>query len=198
MLFKFVTCVQFLDIYSALEPRSSLPSFVRHRASASHSAGPKAKRGKQEAVKTWDKNIVCLPREFVSSDTNAIPIPRSKKRHLLGQYGLIGKVHLKSSMSEEDIMGEVRSTFAKPMGDNPLFPFRFLQGTGGGSKTLTIPPVSQSFHWTAAQVAGLGQAQIYILAEARLNIPVRLYCICVSLSSSHVKMLRFNNTCIGT
>ena len=89
-------------------------------------------------------------------------------------------------MSEDDIMAEVRSTFAKPMGDDPMFPFRFLQSTGGGSKTLTIPAVSKNFQWTAAQVASLGQAQIYILANAGLNIPVRLCFLFFSKNKLHV------------
>ena len=42
-------------------------------------------------------------------------------------------------MTEEDVLGEIRSTFQVAMGIDNSFPFRFLQIAGGGSKSLTIP-----------------------------------------------------------
>ena len=75
-------------------------------------------------------------------------------------------------MSEEDVRNEVRSVFQGPMGGQPNFPFAFLQPTGYGSKSLTIPAVSASFEWSAQQVAKLGgnKGTIYIVAEEKLNV----------------------------
>lgn len=101
-----------------------------------------------------------------------ISYPRGKFRTDLGSLGLIGKVHLTSMMSEEDVRNEVRSVFRDPMEGKPNFPSIFLQLTGCGSKSLTIPTVSVSFGWTAQQVAKLGgnKGTIYILAEEKLNV----------------------------
>ena len=70
------------------------------------------------------------------------------------------------------IKNEVRSVFRDPMEGKPNFPSIFLQLTGCGSKSLTIPTVSVSFGWTAQQVAKLGgnKGTIYILAEEKLNV----------------------------
>jgi hypothetical protein len=46
--------------------------------------------------------------------------------------GLIGKLHLTSDMSVDMVQSEVRSVFKEAMGNNPTFPFTFLQSTGGG------------------------------------------------------------------
>lgn len=75
-----------------------------------------------------------------------------------------------SSMSVEDVCDEVRSVFKVAMDDKKDFPFVFLQPTGAGSKTLTVPSVSSSFSWTASQVAKLGHNKqaIYILANDKL------------------------------
>ena len=56
------------------------------------------------------------------------------------------------------------------------FPFKLLQPTGEGSRSLAIPPVS---HWTAQQVAKLGVSRgcIYILAEAELRLPELEVCM---------------------
>ena len=51
------------------------------------------------------------------------------------------------------------------------FPFKYLQATGDGVRSLSIPSVSASFEWTAQQVAKLGNQRnhIYILAEKDLK-----------------------------
>lgn len=102
-----------------------------------------------------------------------IPFPRGKSRVSLARNGLVGKLHISSDMSENDVLCEVRSVFKDPMDNNPNFPFQLLQPTGEGSRSLAIPPVSDTFQWTAQQVARLGGSRgcIYILAEADLNIP---------------------------
>ena len=95
------------------------------------------------------------------------PFPRGKHRANFGLLGLIGKMHLTSLMSVAEVEDEVRSVFKKPMANRKDSPFFFLQPTGCGSRSLTLPAVSESFSWTAQQVAKLGGAKqcIYILAN---------------------------------
>ena len=74
---------------------------------------------------------------------------------------LIGKFHISSEMSESDVFGEIRSVFKDAMQCDPTFPFKLLRSTGEGSRSLAIPPVSDTFHWTAQQVAKLGGMYLY-------------------------------------
>ena len=78
-----------------------------------------------------------------------------------------------SNMDEHEVEEEVRSVFRGPMGFRDDFPFEFLQPTGVGTKTLTIPAKSSSFFWTAQQVSKLGgyKQSIYILAKDSLTLP---------------------------
>ena len=114
---------------------------------------------------------MCLPksRQNVSKWGN-IKYPRGKYRSLLASSGLIGKLYLTSVMTEIDVQNEIRSIFKGPMEDNPNFPFLYLQPTGGGSRSLTIPSQSLFFKWIPQQVARLsGQTGvIYILAQSDL------------------------------
>ena len=84
-----------------------------------------------------------------------IPFPRGKYRANLACDGLVGKVHISSDMSEMEVLSEVRSFFKTAMENDPNFLFKFLQPTGEGSRSLAIPPVSDTFQWTAQQVARL-------------------------------------------
>ena len=90
--------------------------------------------------------------------------------------GLIGKLHLSTEMSVEEVQREIRSVFCRAMDNRDDFPFVFLQPTGVGSRSLTIPAVSASFMWTAQQVARL-KTPIYILAQDELVVTdsCRLY-----------------------
>ena len=67
---------------------------------------------------------------------------------------------------------EVRSVFVKAMGGKHDFPFLFLQPTGSGSRSLSMPAISTSFQWTSQQVAKLGanKQTIYILATDELEL----------------------------
>lgn len=116
---------------------------------------------------------MCLPnsREIFSKGGGAIKFPRGKYRSLLASLGLIGKLHLTSEMTEEDVANEIRLIFKGPMKEDPNFPFVYLQSTGRGSRSLTIPSQSLSFNWVPQQVARLsGQSGvIYILAQAELS-----------------------------
>ena len=143
----------------------ALPSIFRQRQRA---ASNKSKRPK--VVQTWDRDIVCLPECLCIR--GSIKYPRGKYRARLGNLGLIGKIHLTSDMTVEEVAGEVRSVFKKPMFERADFPFQYLQPMGTGSRCLTIPAVSSSFAWTAKQVARLGTSTgtIYILAKADLEL----------------------------
>ena len=54
-----------------------------------------------------------------------------------------------------------------------IFPFMYLQPTGGGNRSLTIPSVSSSYEWTLQQVAKLANARgaIYIMALQNMDLP---------------------------
>lgn len=117
-------------------------------------------------MKTWDRDILCIPNRGRNSG-GGISFPRGRYRAYLARSGLIGKLHLTSEMTDEDVEDEIRTIFRGPMQNNPSFPFLYLQSTGGGSKTLTIPSQSASFKWTPQQVARLScqSGTIYILAQ---------------------------------
>ena len=126
---------------------------------------------KPKNVQSWDRDIICLPQECYNS--HHVNYPRGKYRARLGSNGLVGKIHLTSDMTVQDVEREVRSVFHGPMRDREDFPFVFLQPTGAGSRSLTIPSVSTSFSWTAQQVARLSgtKGSIYILAKDDLSYP---------------------------
>ena len=129
-----------------------------------------AKVKKQKTITTWDRDIICQPKDSLQED-NFISYPRGKFRARLGREGL-GKVHLTSSITVEEVGAEIRSAFQFAMGGYHSFPFKYLQATGGGVRALSIPTVSSSFQWTAQQVAKLGNQRhtIYILAENDLKL----------------------------
>ena len=149
-------------------PKHILPSYLKRRASGSRATKSK----KPKTVTTWDRDIICLPKESKKGE-NCIPYPRGKYRARLGREGLVGKVHLTSEMSVDEVRAEIRSFFERAMGSNQSFPFTYLQATGGGSRSLSIPSVSASFQWTANQVAKLGNQRntIYIIADEDLSLP---------------------------
>lgn len=169
---KLCTCVSspFFCSQSQSGRTVSLPSFLRKRQSGSKYMAESAK--KKKLIRCWDRDIICLPKDFGGS---SIPIPRGSRRTGLGECGLIRKVHLTSDMTEEGIKSEIRSVFGRPMKFDPNFPFTVLQSTGAGTKTLTSPAVSVHFQWTAQQVVSLaGQGALYILANKELDLPVSI------------------------
>ena len=98
---------------------------------------------------------MCLPKSYLEllccGDSNIVP---RKKQALFASHGLIGKIHLESDWSEDEVFAEVRSVFHDAMGGDVNFPFMFLLPTGGGLKSLTKPALSSSFKWTPKEVAG--------------------------------------------
>ena len=137
-------------------------------------------------MQCWDRDIICLPQ---APSVTTIPFPRGKYRAKLGQRGLIGKIRLSSTMTVEEVNDEVLSVFHEAMGNRKDFPFSFLQSTGCGSRSLTVPSVSAGFQWTAQQVAKLGGSKqpIYILARDKLTeaCEVRVSCIHMHDIDSH-------------
>ena len=144
-------------MYSSRRPNQILPSYLRRRAAAS--GGTRNKKPK--TVTTWDRDIVCLPK-YLKKGENFIPYPRGKYRARLGRLGLVGKVHLTSAMTVDEVRMEIQSVFERAMGDNQSFPFTYLQATGGGSRSLSIPSVAK---------LGNQRNTIYILAGEELNLP---------------------------
>ena len=145
-----------------------LPSYLKRKRKADGRAAES--RSKQpKSVQVWDRDIVCLPKTELN---NNISYPRGKFRTKLGESGLIGKIRLTSTMTEEEVEEEVRSVFRGPMDGRSDFPFSFLQPTGAGTKTLMLPSISSSFRWTAQQVAKLGgyKQAIYIIAKDNLAL----------------------------
>ena len=138
-----------------------LPSFLKRNQISSR---PK----KAKKISTWNRDIICLPQSRRNSADNSFAYPRGRYRAYLGKLGLIGKLHISSDMNEDDVKGEIRSVFKGPMGNDPNFPFLYLQSAGEGSKTLVMPSVSSTFCWTAQQVARLAgqRSTIYVLAQA--------------------------------
>jgi hypothetical protein len=119
---------------------------------------------------TYDRDILCLPSGM--ADGNTVQIPRAKViRESLARNGLIGKIRLSSSMTEDEIYDEIRCVFSAPMNYQKDFPFKILQPSGGNSKSLIVPSLSPTYQWTASAVAGkLSKMPIYILAEDDLKL----------------------------
>ena len=152
-----------------------LPSILgRRRRSRTNSS-----KSKSSKVVSWDCNIVCLPFSYpkcCGTPTSGIAIPR-KKRSILAAHGLIGKVHLESDWSEDDVFSEIRSVFSEPMGSDTAFPFDILQLTGAGTKSLVIPALSSSFKWTPKEVTGRGDSTVYILCKKNLTNEVAMHVV---------------------
>ena len=130
------------------------------------------------------RDIACLPQSWAQE--SRVPIPRGEKRNMLAESGLIGKVEFDSEMSEDEVCVEIWKVFAVPMQllvhqlapGTQGFPFKYLQRTGAGSRSLCVPSVSPGFVWSGKQVATLAKSSgmIYILAQAPLLMKQVLYC----------------------
>ena len=141
-----------------------LPSFLSNRKTKSSSKVP-------ARLFTYDREIICFPKTFLSNE-GLIKIPRKKStREYLIINQLVGNIRLRSDMSEDDIMTEIRSVFSWAMNEDSLFRFKILQSSGGGSKSLSVRQVSSSYQWTASTVAGKqSKSPIYILAKDDLRL----------------------------
>ena len=89
---------------------------------------------------------MCFPYNYLVG--NSITIGNSSKeiRDFLTRNGLMGKIRLSSSMTEEETMSEIRSVFSVPMKTQSNFAFKVLQPSGGSSKSLSVPALSSSLN----------------------------------------------------
>ena len=117
---------------------------------------------------------MCLPKSYPEACGDNTIVPR-KKQALFASHGLIGKIHLKSDWSEDEVFAEVHSVFHNAMGGDVNFPFTFLPPTGGGLKSLTKRALSSSFKWAPKEVAGRADSTIYILAGKQLKNEVNRF-----------------------
>ena len=123
---------------------------------------------------TYDRDIVCLTKRF-TRENGTIKIPRSSDSlEYLCRHGLKGKIRLESTMSEEEIMDEIRSVFKLPFKDQE-FSFDILQHGGGKFKSLVVPSLSSSFSWTASAVAGSSKSPIYILTRNSIDVSMHAW-----------------------
>ncbi len=123
------------------------------------------------------RDIMLLPSEFKGPNNN-VSIPRCKRRTLLAQAGLVGKIELHSGMEEDDVREEVCEIFAQIMGftqadiqNRRYFQYAYLQRAGAGSRTLCIPSVKSSFKWNGRQVSTLAKSGCIIYLLAQEDIP---------------------------
>ena len=116
-----------------------LPSYLKRKVSG------ESGRKKARVVKTWDRDIFCIPQSLQGAGAGGNIYPQGKYRAQLARSGLLGKLHIISEMTDEEVATEIRSLFKGPMGGDLNFPFQYLQPTGGGSKSLTVPSQSASF-----------------------------------------------------
>ena len=118
--------------------KQCLPSIFFQEAKTAKGKG----KGK---LNVYERDIVCLPHNFVKHG-DIIDIPRKKHiRHYLAVNKLVGKIQLNSNMTESDIFNEIRSVFRVPMGYSEYFRFKILQSSGGDSRSLIIPELSPSY-----------------------------------------------------
>lgn len=87
---------------------SILPSYMCRKGVGGNNVKPK----KPKVVKTWDRDIICIPqsRKNKAEGGNYIH-PRGKYRAHLASSGLIGKLHLTSEMSDDDVVMEICTVF---------------------------------------------------------------------------------------
>ena len=74
------------------------------------------------------------------------------------------------------------------MKDQRDFPYIYLQSTGCGSRSLTIPSLSASFEWTVQQVVKIGgtKGNTYIMAQTELFTPFEVSYMLLSANQSLV------------
>ena len=75
--------------------------------------------------KTYTKDVVCL---MPSDNLLEIPIPRGVKRAHLAEIGLIGKVSINATWTEEEVARELTSVFPTSFNleSGEILPFDYL------------------------------------------------------------------------
>lgn len=117
---------------------------------------------------TYVRDIVLLPVEF-RSENGSICIPQSTRREKLGKVGLVGKVEITSSMTEDEVHSAICEVFAVPMGlmvevikNRTRFQFSYLLRSGCNSRTLHVPTVKDTLQWNRKQVTSLAKSGSFI------------------------------------
>ena len=67
---------------------------------------------------------------------------------------------------------------ASELEQGELFPFKYLQRTGAGSRTLCVPSVAESFDWSGRQVSTLAKSGGIIYIWAEISLVFELYEVC--------------------
>lgn len=66
---------------------------------------------KLKIVKTWDRDILCIPKDMSGVDGGNVSYPRGRYWAYLASNGLVGKLHLTSEMTENDVKVQIWSVF---------------------------------------------------------------------------------------
>ena len=136
--------------------------------------GARSRSKKPQMIVSWDRNIICILKSDQEWRVSKGPLLPSKEvSSKFRCYGSDWEATSHLYNMSDMVQAEVRSVFKQAMNGNPYFPFTFLQSTGGGCKTLTVPCVSSSYEWTAQQISRLasGHSSIYIMALEELTLP---------------------------
>ena len=149
-----------------METTTTVPSILGKRRKRHTSVKP-------SIITAWDRELMCLPKCYMTLfNTNGVlPIP-PKKKDILASLGLVGRLHLESDWSKQEVITEVRSTFVESVSEN--INFKFLQFTGTETKSLVVPKVSAFFKWGPKEVAGRADRPVYLLLQDDLKNEVCL------------------------
>ncbi|KAG7491296.1 hypothetical protein MATL_G00001720 [Megalops atlanticus] len=143
----------------------ALPSIFSGRGSSNSGRRRRTPTGKKRIA---IKDIVCLPKD-TSSTNGRWKVPRGRDREKLSLQGLIGKIHINSAWSPEQVRAEISSLFKDAFGQTDQMEFKFLQCLPG-ARCLMIPRTSSTFVWNGSEVLSLcGQGALYILSESDLR-----------------------------
>ncbi|XP_014771050.1 uncharacterized protein LOC106869718 [Octopus bimaculoides] len=113
-------------------------------------------------------DIVCL----LPSTSTWIPIPRGDTRKMLADSGLIKKLQITSTSTEDELKHMISNLFSVSfnLAEDELLPFDYLR-TQPSCKRLVRPEVTEDWHWGGREVANLaGQGCLYIVSKIPLSL----------------------------
>lgn len=113
-------------------------------------------------------DIVCL----LPSTSTWIPIPRGDTRKMLADNGLIKKLQITSTSTEDELKSMISNLFcfAFNLAEDELLPFDYLR-TQPSCRRLVRPEVTDDWHWGGREVANLaGQGCLYIVSKIPLSV----------------------------
>ena len=90
----------------------------------------------------YDREVVCLPQNEQQIGHNVFYIPRSGRRRLLTDRGLVGTVHLTSLDTTEEIKEAISSLFRQAFGleHHDEFRFEFLRWVRWSHACIFLKP----------------------------------------------------------